>query len=257
MPCRITAIALIVASALLPAVVRAQDPQHERHVLRVVTSDGKTTSSQRYVVMDSDGPGTRVLAAPGLAFYSRGFLGVQVLDLTSELRTHFGAPTDRGVLVASVTTNGPARKAGVEVADVLTAIDGSPVSRTLDIPIRLARLDEGTGVALEIWRDHEPQVLHAKIQYRPGPPGGGPGTHLRRRQVVVSEREGGTVRVLDIDPEAIDRTVREFEQKFQRGEIRDRLHAIGADRRALLERIEELETRLRQLEAQLDRLPER
>jgi S1-C subfamily serine protease len=53
---------------------------------------------------------------------SKGRLGVMVMSLTPELRKHFGAPDDRGVLVAHVEPDTPAAKAGVEVGDVIAPI---------------------------------------------------------------------------------------------------------------------------------------
>ena len=57
----------------------------------------------------------------------RGFIGVTLLEITPELRAHFGAPKDAGVLVSDVRADTPASKAGVEVGDVITSVDGKRV----------------------------------------------------------------------------------------------------------------------------------
>lgn len=56
--------------------------------------------------------------------------GVTLAEIPRELRLHYGAPADVGVLVAQVNSRGPAANAGVRVGDVLvragaTALDGS------------------------------------------------------------------------------------------------------------------------------------
>ena len=50
----------------------------------------------------------------------RGRLGVMVLGLTPELREHFRAPSDRGVMIARVEPKSVAETAGLAVGDVLT-----------------------------------------------------------------------------------------------------------------------------------------
>src|SRR6187401_1148817 len=57
----------------------------------------------------------------------KGRLGVSVLEISPELRVHFGAPRDRGVLINTVRPDSPAARAGMAVGDVVTAVDGDPV----------------------------------------------------------------------------------------------------------------------------------
>ena len=50
---------------------------------------------------------------------SRDALGLEVVDIPPDLRTHYGAPADAGALVIQLEPDGPAAKAGVRVGDVL------------------------------------------------------------------------------------------------------------------------------------------
>lgn len=56
----------------------------------------------------------------------RGRLGIQSSELTPELAEYFGAK-DGGVLVARVTDDSPASRAGLKVGDVITSVDGDRV----------------------------------------------------------------------------------------------------------------------------------
>ena len=53
----------------------------------------------------------------------RGRLGVQLNELSPQLAEYFGAP-EGGALVAGVTKDSPAEKAGIKAGDVITSING-------------------------------------------------------------------------------------------------------------------------------------
>jgi membrane-associated protease RseP (regulator of RpoE activity) len=94
-------------------------------------------------------------AADPLGYPARGRFGVEVQRMTPELRAHFGAPADRGVLVARVAPDGPAARAGVEVGDVLVAADGKPLASPLDLLTLASRAPAGRELSLELVRDRE------------------------------------------------------------------------------------------------------
>jgi C-terminal processing protease CtpA/Prc len=94
----------------------------------------------------------------------RGRLGVRVQAMTEDLREFFGAPADRGVLVAKVEPDSAASQAGVLVGDVIVFADGRPVRRPLD----LTAIIESTGppheVTLVVLRDRERLTLRAQVK---------------------------------------------------------------------------------------------
>ena len=95
----------------------------------------------------------------------RGFLGVELRELTAELQTHLGAPEGSGVLVASVSDDSPAAAAGIRVGDVITAVDGLAVDSTRDLS-REIRHRPGDSVALELYRDGKPRQVTATLGER-------------------------------------------------------------------------------------------
>lgn len=57
-----------------------------------------------------------------------GYLGVQIKDLTDQLRDYFKVKGDGGVLVAEVVKDSPAEKAGLEAGDIITKVNDVYIS---------------------------------------------------------------------------------------------------------------------------------
>lgn len=87
-------------------------------------------------------------------------LGVELSPLTPQLADYFGA-SGGGVLVAGVTKDSPAEKAGLKAGDVITSIDGDRVRRTDDIADELQG-KEGQ-VTLGILRDKRETSVKATL----------------------------------------------------------------------------------------------
>ena len=79
----------------------------------------------------------------------RAYLGVQVGDLQ-------GAA---GVVVLAVASGGPAQTGGVQVGDIITAIDGKPVTNSSALAEILANLEPGTSATLAINRNGQKMTL--------------------------------------------------------------------------------------------------
>ena len=95
-------------------------------------------------------------------YFGRPVLGVQVSDMTGELREHFGGDAGVGVLISRVYPRSPAAMAGIETGDLIVAIDGDPVGSTSDIRESLADT-EGRIFEVEVIRDRRPVTLQAGI----------------------------------------------------------------------------------------------
>lgn len=86
-------------------------------------------------------------------------IGVSTMELTKQLADYFGIAGGKGVLVTSVTDDGPAAKAGVRAGDVITAIDGEAVDSPGDISRVINRKKDGD-VTLTIIRNKSQQTIH-------------------------------------------------------------------------------------------------
>jgi serine protease Do len=91
------------------------------------------------------------------------FVGMQLVELTPELRLHYGAREDRGVLVLRVESNSPAAQAGVLVGDVLTEIDLQPVIAPAGLWSSLALWSPDLPLPLGLIRNSEPLIAEIQL----------------------------------------------------------------------------------------------
>ena len=96
---------------------------------------------------------------------ARPRLGVELVDVTAELREHLGASRDEGLLVGKVQSDTPAEQAGVEVGDLIVAIDGESIDSDGDL-IRKLRDRDGETFNLEVIRDGRPMTLGVSLPDR-------------------------------------------------------------------------------------------
>ncbi len=92
-----------------------------------------------------------------------GFLGVQLTDLTPELRQHFGVAADEGVMVAKVVDDSAAFRAGLAAGDIITRVDSETVHSSADLSHAIRSLEEGDTVSLEIWRQGGLETVSATL----------------------------------------------------------------------------------------------
>jgi serine protease Do len=85
-------------------------------------------------------------------------IGVSTMELSKQLADYFGITGGQGVLVTSVTDDGPAAKAGVRAGDVITAVDGEAVDSPGDIARAINKKKEGE-VTLTIVRNKSQQTI--------------------------------------------------------------------------------------------------
>jgi serine protease Do len=94
---------------------------------------------------------------------SRGRLGVAVQGMNQTLADSFGMKQPQGALVSSVDKDGPAAKAGLQPGDVITAVNGSPVTDSSDLPAQIANLKPGTSADVTVWRDKASKDIKVTI----------------------------------------------------------------------------------------------
>jgi serine protease Do len=82
----------------------------------------------------------------------RGWLGVRVQELTPELAQGFGLPKAEGGLVAGVTPDGPAVRAGFAPGDVILSVNGQTITKKRELLLVLAAIPVGQKAEMRVWR---------------------------------------------------------------------------------------------------------
>ena len=83
----------------------------------------------------------------------RGYLGVQIAELTQELADKEGLENIEGVYVAEVTDGGAAKLAGMKAGDVITAINDKKVNSTTQLKENIGQYRPGDKVDVEVNRN--------------------------------------------------------------------------------------------------------
>lgn len=94
---------------------------------------------------------------------TRGYLGVLIQKVTPEIAESLGMEKGRGALVANVSKDGPAEKAGVKVGDVIVEFDGKEIKDSGDLPIIVARTPVDKKVRLKVLRDKKEVTLTVPV----------------------------------------------------------------------------------------------
>lgn len=98
---------------------------------------------------------------------TRGWIGVEVQEITPELAESFGLASREGTLVAGVMRGGPADKAGIRPGDVLIAVDGKAIHDNHSMLDLVAALAPGNGARFRILRDKQAADIEVQIGKRP------------------------------------------------------------------------------------------
>jgi len=97
---------------------------------------------------------------------SRGWIGVGIQDLTADLAKALGVPVKEGAVVTEVR-DGPGKKAGVQVDDVITAIDGQKLTSGSALSRSVGLRRPGSMANLTVYRGGKQQEVKVQLATRP------------------------------------------------------------------------------------------
>ncbi len=93
----------------------------------------------------------------------RGRLGASSEDITHDLARSLGLPSTEGAIISTVESKSPAEQAGLKPGDVITAVNGRPVRRSIDLRNKIGMMPIGETVNLTILRDGKTRTTKIKI----------------------------------------------------------------------------------------------
>jgi len=98
---------------------------------------------------------------------SRGYMGLFAQDVDADMAEGLGLKEATGVVVATVEKGSPAVRAGVQLHDVILAINGKKIKSYDAFRNEVALLAPGSRVRLDISRDGKPVELTVRLGERP------------------------------------------------------------------------------------------
>ena len=96
----------------------------------------------------------------------RGWLGVEIQNFTPEIASSLGVHDAKGALVAGVTSDSPASRAGFRQGDVIVQLNGTNIEDSRDLSRDVARLRAGERASFTVLRDGAKHTLSAVIEKR-------------------------------------------------------------------------------------------
>lgn len=138
----------------------------------------------------------------------RGYLGVIPESVTPEIAEALKLPKDtKGVLIADISPDSPAEKAGLKRNDIMMAINGRVISSVEDMRLTVAQTLPGSKIALKIVRDSKESTVDVTLgtlaekpnEFLPG--------------VEVSQLTDDLRRRLNVDPRVTGLVVTDVDEK--------------------------------------------
>lgn len=219
-----SALAFALAFSWLPGALHAEE------------APPASTPERHVEILKIRGPHDGPLLPP----FGKGYLGVELIELTPELLDHFDVKSGNGIMISRVEPASPADKAGLEVGDVVTGIDGTAVDSSWDVQRQIRGKDAGETASVEFWRKGKVQTLTVSIAERKR-------AEMDLAPLFLKRRDGKDV-VIELDREHL-------------GRLGERVGPLDRERGpSWRPREAELETRMKELEkriAELEKLLEK
>ena len=92
-----------------------------------------------------------------------GYLGITMNDVTPENAGFFNLPDASGAIVAQVTPDSPASRAGLERGDVLRQLNGQKIANGSSLQVAVSEMAPGAKIELGILRNGKPMTLDATV----------------------------------------------------------------------------------------------
>ena len=162
----------------------------------------------------------------------RGWLGVQIQDLTQEFSDSLGYDSTDGAFVASVEPNSPAAAANIQAGDIIIEFDGKPISSFKDLPKVVAETDIGKEVLVKVWRNGAMTDVTVKIdELNEGVQvASNEGLYLKDLDVTLAELDNETKQSMGIDMQTQGVLVKDVGLKNQSLRLNDIIIQVSSEK---------------------------
>ena len=97
---------------------------------------------------------------------TRGWLGVAIQDLSSDMAEYYEIKSKKGVFVADVFEGDPADKAGIKPKDIILEINGQKIKTSRQLTSMIAGIPVGESARIKILRDGKEKTVKVEIVKR-------------------------------------------------------------------------------------------
>ena len=146
----------------------------------------------------------------------RGWLGVQIQDLTPEFSESLGYDSTDGAFVASVQPDSPAAKSNIQAGDIIMEFNGKKISSFKDLPKVVAETPVGSEVVVSVWRNGgliEITVKIDELNEGGNATAAKEGIYIEELDITLVELDDGAIQSLGLDPETSGVLVKEVGEK--------------------------------------------
>ena len=99
---------------------------------------------------------------------SRGWLGVNIQNVTEDVASGLGMKEPHGAIVSGVTADGPAAIAGIKDGDAIIALNGEKVADSRDLARKVAGLSPNAAVDVKLIREGTETIVKVQLGTFPG-----------------------------------------------------------------------------------------
>lgn len=97
---------------------------------------------------------------------TRGWLGVGIQDLSTELKQYYGVESNGGVLITQVFEGDPAEKGGIKPNDIIIEIGGEPVTSARELSSIIANTEIGKKTTIKLLRNGKQKTVEVELAKR-------------------------------------------------------------------------------------------
>lgn len=98
----------------------------------------------------------------------RGWLGVQIADVSQEIAESVGLAEAKGALINDVNAGEPAEQAGIKAGDIVISVGGEEVASSRELARKVAAHKPGEDLEIVVWRNGKTEDLTVALGRMPG-----------------------------------------------------------------------------------------